>query len=293
MPKPEVTEAQVGEAYALVGDILRRLEAWSGLFEFKLSPRSRDWSGYRRSCAEAIPEILDWSEQLVIDSPIDELLRLANGVYPPGSPGVRFFLPRTSVLEGIREDVWLPLALATHPKIAMQLWGERFAPEPVGIYRDARQQVSAVDRERSSRAAWLAMSREEVVSANGFLLSIGKLDSRELLTIAANREFHAVVAQVANDADALAIHNDAEASTPLTQAQAKILHAMAQFDARRLLPVTAIVEALPHESPLSDKTVRACLRKLIDCGLAERPEGERSGARLTMAGFRLAAKMTD
>jgi hypothetical protein len=61
-----------------------------------------------------------------------------------------------------------------------------------------------------------------------------------------------------------------------------------------LQTVQEIHDALRMRSPsvyLSDRTIRPALKKLIDDNLAERPQGARKGATLTIAGKRLAERL--
>ena len=44
---------------------------------------------------------------------------------------------------------------------------------------------------------------------------------------------------------------------------------------------------------LSERTTRAAIKRLCELDLAERPEGEKQGARLTLQGRRLATKIAD
>jgi hypothetical protein len=68
---------------------------------------------------------------------------------------------------------------------------------------------------------------------------------------------------------------------------------MARFDASRLLSAKMIADEMDATIRLSEETVRQCVGKLIAADLAERPEGDRSGARLNSAGRRLAGKIAD
>jgi hypothetical protein len=85
----------------------------------------------------------------------------------------------------------------------------------------------------------------------------------------------------------------------LTLNQSRVLQAMSRFDASLLLSAAVIAEetedkrACPPLAALSDETTRQCVAKLRTLGLAERSEGPRSGARLTIAGRRLAGKIAD
>ncbi|MEM8495759.1 MAG: hypothetical protein AAF663_10275, partial [Planctomycetota bacterium] len=66
------------------------------------------------------------------------------------------------------------------------------------------------------------------------------------------------------------------------------LQTLASFDPS-LLNVTAdICNAMSPSERLSERTVRTAINKLIDKGLAERPEGKKLGARATIKGRKLA-----
>lgn len=77
----------------------------------------------------------------------------------------------------------------------------------------------------------------------------------------------------------------------LTQREVGVLCAMAIANAGELLSVRAICRNIPSDYPSSERTVRSVVKDLIRKKLAERPEGERSGARLTLAGRRLAKQV--
>jgi hypothetical protein len=83
------------------------------------------------------------------------------------------------------------------------------------------------------------------------------------------------------------------AGPALTVNQSRVLQTMARFDASRLLSSKMIVEEMDAATRLSEETVRQCVGKLIESNLAERPEGDRSGARLNSAGRKLAGKIAD
>lgn len=77
----------------------------------------------------------------------------------------------------------------------------------------------------------------------------------------------------------------------LTQREAGVLNAMATANVGELLPVQAICRNIPAGYPCSERTVREAVRDLIKKKLAERPEGERRGARLTTEGRRFSKKV--
>lgn len=86
---------------------------------------------------------------------------------------------------------------------------------------------------------------------------------------------------------------DESAGPALTVNQSRVLQTMARFDASRLLSSKMIAEEMDATVRLSEETVRICVGKLIESNLSERPEGDRSGARLNSAGRKLAGKIAD
>lgn len=79
----------------------------------------------------------------------------------------------------------------------------------------------------------------------------------------------------------------------LTEPQRITLCAMNSFDRSVLVAVNKICDAMAPTLRLGEETVRQCVKRLIALDLAERPDGERRGARLTNAGRRLAGKIAD
>lgn len=75
----------------------------------------------------------------------------------------------------------------------------------------------------------------------------------------------------------------------LTKTDEAVLVAMSEPDGATLLSAAAIAGLMPLAERLSEKTIGASVRRLIDLQLAERPEGPRQGARLTTQGRRIAA----
>lgn len=85
-----------------------------------------------------------------------------------------------------------------------------------------------------------------------------------------------------------------EQQTPaLTKGERITLAALATFDASRLASAADVSGAMPGSERHSDRTTREAIRKLVELQLVERPEGEKQGARLTLKGRRLAAKLAD
>ena len=81
------------------------------------------------------------------------------------------------------------------------------------------------------------------------------------------------------------------AGPAIAKGDEEVLRAMAGFDPSQLLSVERIREKLPFT--ITDEPVRRIVVKLIESKLAERPEGEKRGARLTSAGRALAGKIVE
>lgn len=79
----------------------------------------------------------------------------------------------------------------------------------------------------------------------------------------------------------------------LTKSQSLVLKTMAVSDPARLLSAEAISREMDAPERLSPRTIGPILQRLIGLDLAERPQGTRSGARLTLPGRRLASKIAD
>lgn len=85
-----------------------------------------------------------------------------------------------------------------------------------------------------------------------------------------------------------------EAAAPaLTNSQTRVLQALARVDGSRLLSSELIASEMDIAHRLSERTIGPIVQRLVALGLAERPEGTRSGARLTPSGRRLASKIAD
>jgi hypothetical protein len=85
------------------------------------------------------------------------------------------------------------------------------------------------------------------------------------------------------------------ADTPLTLSRSEllVLQAMARHGVEKLLSIEAIRGEIPPQDRLSEPPIRDAVNKLIENLLAERPDGERRGARLTLRGRRLADQYQD
>jgi hypothetical protein len=80
---------------------------------------------------------------------------------------------------------------------------------------------------------------------------------------------------------------------PLSTNQMLVLTALDQFSAERLVSIEQVIEQMYLHERLSARTVSDIIKKLISCGLAERPSGERQGVRLTLPGRRQAKEVAD
>jgi predicted transcriptional regulator len=79
------------------------------------------------------------------------------------------------------------------------------------------------------------------------------------------------------------------ADRPWTKNEQSMLRAMARFDSKDLVSAAELAK----ESGLSARKAGDFISDLINEGLAERPRGERQGARLTIPGRREAARFAD
>ncbi|MBX3356339.1 MAG: hypothetical protein KF724_11655 [Phycisphaeraceae bacterium] len=86
-----------------------------------------------------------------------------------------------------------------------------------------------------------------------------------------------------------------EESAPpaLTPTELRVLRALATFDASELASAARVESAIDPSERVSERSIVTILRRLIELGLAERPQGERSGVRLTIAGRRLARRIAE
>lgn len=87
--------------------------------------------------------------------------------------------------------------------------------------------------------------------------------------------------------------DDGSQKPALTKSERLVLLTLQNFDASMLPSITDIATEMNPKEQLSEKKTGEAIRKLIKADLAERPEGERLGSRLTLAGRRLAAKIAD
>ena len=79
----------------------------------------------------------------------------------------------------------------------------------------------------------------------------------------------------------------------LTDNDIRVLETMAIFDPSRLVSAQMISDEMEPKTALSVRTIGPILQKLTQNRLAERPEGDRSGSRLTLKGRRLVPKIAD
>ncbi|MGV6814302.1 MAG: hypothetical protein ACWA5W_04730 [Phycisphaerales bacterium] len=90
---------------------------------------------------------------------------------------------------------------------------------------------------------------------------------------------------------------DTDEDTPVPPAlspkEATVLRTLAIFDSSELVSAARIESEMELSIRLSARTIGKAVSRLIEVGLAERPQGDRSGTRLTIAGRRLAQKIAD
>lgn len=240
----------------------------------------------------------------------------ARRVYPPGAPSIRIGQLRATatVIEAVADELGIyvrnalyqdratpfdPDYVAIHDRAPKGNWNERKA----WIEDETKKERRAL-RERlgikNLGDAWMLMVREwkgqdaARVGSRLKLLRCGSIDFYDLQT-QLDREALAVIPPAVVAATTLPARDepDETAGPALTPTQLLVLRTMARFDASVLLSAAKIVEGMDAKTRLSEETVRLCVVKLIDSHLAERPEGDRSGARLNTAGRRLARKIAD
>jgi hypothetical protein len=153
------------------------------------------------------------------------------------------------------------------------------------------------------RATWSACKRPDfkevlIVHKQGWLWNYDKMiiaKVREALDILANDLAFAQPESQAASAPALAGPKDED--TPkqgpaLTKPEQLTLCTLADLDPAVLASTADIAEAMDAAERLSERTIKSSVRELIELGLAERPEGPKQGARLTIKGRRLVPKIT-
>lgn len=88
------------------------------------------------------------------------------------------------------------------------------------------------------------------------------------------------------------IEEEAQAP-PLTSNEAAVLRTLGSFDPSELVSAARVEAAMEPGERVSERSIGPIVRRLIQLALAERPQGDRSGSRLTIAGRRLARKIAD
>lgn len=80
---------------------------------------------------------------------------------------------------------------------------------------------------------------------------------------------------------------------PLTDNEVAIINTLARFDPMQLASAAKIEAEMEPANRRSQRSIGKAVNRLIELGLAERPMGDRSGVRLTLAGRRVARKVAD
>lgn len=89
------------------------------------------------------------------------------------------------------------------------------------------------------------------------------------------------------------VEDEDELPPALTANQIIVMRTMARFDPSQLLSAARIEEAIDPSRRISVRTIGDVVRRLHELGYAERPEGDRRGARLTTRGRRILRKIAD
>jgi hypothetical protein len=86
---------------------------------------------------------------------------------------------------------------------------------------------------------------------------------------------------------------DETAPPALTPNEITVLQALATFDPTELASAARISDAIDPSRRVSDRSIVTIVRRLLELGLAERPMGDRSGARLTLQGRRIVRRIAE
>ncbi|MFO0828094.1 MAG: hypothetical protein U0572_08080 [Phycisphaerales bacterium] len=79
----------------------------------------------------------------------------------------------------------------------------------------------------------------------------------------------------------------------LTPTELRVLRMLATFDPSELASAARIEGAMEPTQRVSERSISRIVPRLIELGLAERPQGERSGTRLTLQGRRIARRLAE
>jgi len=78
-----------------------------------------------------------------------------------------------------------------------------------------------------------------------------------------------------------------------TPTELRVLRMLATFDPSELASAARIEDAMEPTQRVSERSISRIVPRLIELGLAERPQGERSGTRLTLLGRRIARRLAE
>ena len=84
---------------------------------------------------------------------------------------------------------------------------------------------------------------------------------------------------------------DESPAPALSANEIAVLRALASFHDSQLVSGRQIEERMSAKHRLSQRSIQPIVLRLIELGLAQRPSGNRSGTRLTLAGSRLANRL--
>jgi len=188
---------------------------------------------------------------------------------------------------------WLAALKASDPTEEGKRDDEAFLkgvnPRVIEQFNSARLAAHA---SREAYASWhheeLKEAQREVVTGGRWFLNLMREYARFLEFFPVFETTNSTQNMV--DAD----QQDVEPQPPgLSRSERVTLVTLNSFDRSVLLSVAKIHAALDPTERSSEETIRKDVLKLIELDLAERPEGERKGARLTNTGRRLAGKIAD
>jgi RIO-like serine/threonine protein kinase len=141
------------------------------------------------------------------------------------------------------------------------------------------------------------------------LVPVNRLGSQRVPLVGEGREFHLIrpedvpkfidysrdvveVLMAESDPTPAARTSDNEEPPALTECETRVLEALGTFHQMQLATIPKVVAAVQEYGPnISERTVGEAINRLCALVLAERPLGEKKGARLTTAGRRLLPKI--
>ena len=121
-----------------------------------------------------------------------------------------------------------------------------------------------------------------------------KADGCEYLELGVREVMNAILVEQSRtvpQAKIIGEGDETKQAPALKKSERLTLQSLATFDPSFLSSAENVADAMERAERRSDRTIRDAIRRLVELDLAERPEGKRQGARLTIRGRRLAPKI--